>query len=56
VKTIQEEFELPLPDDVLAMASGVPVGIGGAGCTCGAINGGVLALGMFFGGKTAGDP
>mgnify|MGYP000846265095 CR=1 FL=1 len=56
VKTIKDEFELPLPDDVIAMASGFPVGIGGAGCTCGAINGGVLALGMFFGRKTAGDP
>jgi C_GCAxxG_C_C family probable redox protein len=56
VKTIRDEFELPLPDDVIAMASGFPVGIGGAGCTCGAINGGVLALGMFFGRKTAGDP
>jgi C_GCAxxG_C_C family probable redox protein len=56
VKTIRDEFELPLPDDVLAMASGFPVGIGGAGCTCGAISGGVLALGMVFGRKTAGDP
>jgi len=56
VKTIKDEFELPLRDDVIAMASGFPVGIGGAGCTCGAINGGVLALGMFFGRKTAGDP
>ncbi|HHW29383.1 MAG TPA: hypothetical protein GXX21_07500 [Syntrophomonadaceae bacterium] len=56
VKTIKDEFELPLPDDVIAMASGFPVGIGGAGCTCGAINGGVLALGMFFGRKTEGDP
>ncbi len=56
VKTIKDEFELPLPDDVIAMASGFPVGIGGAGCTCGAISGGVLALGMFFGRKTEGDP
>jgi C_GCAxxG_C_C family probable redox protein len=31
------------------MASGFPVGIGGSGCTCGAIAGGVMAIGMFFG-------
>jgi C_GCAxxG_C_C family probable redox protein len=49
VKTIRDEFGLPLPDSAIAMASGFPVGIGGSGCTCGAIAGGVMALGMFFG-------
>jgi C_GCAxxG_C_C family probable redox protein len=49
VRTIRDEFDLPLPDDVVAMASGFPVGIGAAGCTCGAIAGGVMALGLFFG-------
>ena len=49
VKTIKDEFGLQLPDDVIAMASGFPVGIGGSGCTCGAISGGIMALGMFFG-------
>ncbi|WP_461568424.1 C-GCAxxG-C-C family protein [Thermincola ferriacetica] len=48
VKTIKDEFGLSLPDDIVAAASGFPVGIGGAGCTCGAINGGVMALGLFF--------
>ena len=33
------------------MASGFPVGIGGSGCTCGAIAGGIMALGMVFGRK-----
>lgn len=49
VRTIKDEFELQLPDSVIAMASGFPVGIGGAGCTCGAISGGIMAIGMFFG-------
>jgi C_GCAxxG_C_C family probable redox protein len=49
VKTIKDEFGLPLPDDVIAMASGFPVGMGNSGCTCGAVTGGIMALGMFFG-------
>ena len=49
VKAIIEGFHLPVPDLVVAMASGFPLGIGGAGCTCGALSGGVMALGLFFG-------
>ncbi len=56
VKTIKDEFDLPLPDDVIALASGFPVGIGGAGCTCGAVTGGIISLGMFFGRTLPGDP
>ncbi len=47
--TIREEFQLDVPKEVIAMASGMSVGIGKAGCTCGALNGGVLCLGMLFG-------
>lgn len=49
VKTIKDAFHLPLSDAVIAMASGFPVGMGGAGCTCGAITGGVMSLGLVFG-------
>ena len=49
VKTIRDEFGLSLPDDVIALASGFPVGMGKSGCTCGAIVGGIMAIGMFFG-------
>ncbi|XWX61050.1 C-GCAxxG-C-C family protein [Desulfitobacterium sp. AusDCA] len=31
------------------MASGFPVGMGGSGCTCGALVGGIMAIGLFFG-------
>lgn len=55
VKTIRDEFDLPLPDDIIALASGFPIGIGNSGCTCGAIVGGVMALGMFFGRTQAKD-
>ncbi len=49
VKTIKDAFQLPVPDAVIAAASGFPVGFGGAGCTCGALAGGILALGLVFG-------
>jgi C_GCAxxG_C_C family probable redox protein len=49
VKAIKDAFDLQVPDSVVAMASGFPIGIGGAGCTCGAVNGGIMALGLFFG-------
>lgn len=47
--TIIEDFEIDVPKEVIAMASGMAVGLGRSGCVCGALNGGVLALGMIFG-------
>jgi C_GCAxxG_C_C family probable redox protein len=49
VKTIKDAFDLPVPDTTIAMASGFPIGMGRSGCTCGAVVGGIMALGMFFG-------
>jgi C_GCAxxG_C_C family probable redox protein len=49
VKTIKDAFQLPVPDAVISMASGFPVGMGGAGCSCGAVIGGVMSLGLVFG-------
>ncbi|MGL5353411.1 MAG: C-GCAxxG-C-C family (seleno)protein [Clostridium sp.] len=56
VKTIRDEFELNISDDAIAMASGFPIGMGGAGCTCGAVIGGVMAIGMVFGRTSPKDP
>ena len=56
VKTIKDTFELDFSDEVIKLASGFPVGIGGSGCTCGAVSGGVMALGMVFGRSDAQDP
>lgn len=47
--SIRDDFELDVPEEVIAMASGMAVGAGRSGCMCGALNGGILALGMFFG-------
>ena len=49
VASIRENFELDMPEEMIAMASGFPVGIGKSKCTCGAVSGGVLTLGYFFG-------
>jgi C_GCAxxG_C_C family probable redox protein len=49
IKSIRDNFELDVSEEVIAMASGMAVGAGRSGCMCGALNGGILALGMFFG-------
>ena len=56
VKTINDAFGLMYPERVIRMTSGFPIGIGGAGCACGAVTGGVMAMGMVFGRETAADP
>jgi C_GCAxxG_C_C family probable redox protein len=55
VKTIKDAFGLPVSNDVISMASGFPIGIGKAGCVCGAVSGGVMALGLVFGRTTPKD-
>ena len=49
VQSFIDELDLSLPDDVIAMASGFPLGLGQSGCSCGAVTGGVMILGYFFG-------
>ena len=49
MQAIRDNFELDVPPEVIAMSSGMAVGVGRSGCLCGALNGGVLALGLFFG-------
>lgn len=56
VKTLIDAFEIDVSDDVVKTASGFPVGIGGAGCTCGALSGGIIVIGIVFGRKTPQDP
>ncbi|MCE5190569.1 MAG: C-GCAxxG-C-C family protein [Actinomycetia bacterium] len=35
-----------MPPEAIKLASGFPVGIGTGGCTCGALSGGVMVLGL----------
>lgn len=55
IYAIRKHFELDLSDDAIAMSSGFPWGLGGGGCICGALAGGTMCLGYFFGRRTPGD-
>lgn len=56
IYAIKKHFELDMSDDAIAMSSGFPWGLGGGGCICGALAGGAMCIGYFFGRKTPGDP
>lgn len=49
LKSIKDEFKREESDDILALASGFIGGVGIAQSLCGAISGGVMTLGLFFG-------
>lgn len=55
VASIRDNFQLDMPEEMIAMASGFPVGIGRSKCVCGAISGGVICIGYFFGRTKGGD-
>ena len=56
IYTIRKHFEVDIPDEAIAMSSGFPWGLGGAGCICGALAGATMCIGYFFGRTTPGDP
>lgn len=56
VSAIRTNFELDVPEEVVAMASGFPIGIGRSKCLCGAVSGGVMVIGLLFGRTVQKDP
>lgn len=56
IYAIKKNFELEMSDDAIAMSSGFPWGLGGAGCICGALAGGTMCIGYFYGRTEPGDP
>ncbi|MGO5053874.1 C-GCAxxG-C-C family (seleno)protein [Lachnospiraceae bacterium LCP25S3_G4] len=56
IYAIRKHFNIELSDDAIAMSSGFPWGLGGGGCICGALAGGTMCLGYFFGRREPGDP
>lgn len=44
--SVLENLGHPCPGEYLAMTAGLGQGMGGAGCSCGSLTGGVLALGV----------
>lgn len=55
VQTLNELLGKPYDENIVKLASGFPVGMGKAGCLCGAVSGGQMALGMIYG-RIKGEP
>ena len=58
VFAFNEAMDPPMPQEVVRLASGFPIGMGAlgtGGCTCGALSGGVMILGMVYGRSSPGE-
>lgn len=55
IYALNKHFEMNLSEDAIAMSSGFPWGLGGAGCICGAVAGATMILGSIFGRRKIGD-
>ena len=55
VQTINELLGKPYDENIVKLASGFPIGMGKAGCLCGAVSGGQMSLGMVYG-RVQGEP
>ena len=49
IATLRKHFDPNMPEQAIAMGSGFPIGFGGAMCACGALSGGAVVIGYFFG-------
>lgn len=55
INSVKNNIAPEIPAELIAVASGFPVGVGKSKCICGAVSGGVMALSYFFGRTTGGD-
>jgi len=49
VTAVRNHLAPDMPKEYISAASGFSMGVGGAGCLCGVVSGGVMCLGYFFG-------
>ncbi len=56
ITTINDSLGQPFDSSIVKMASGFPIGIGKSKCLCGAVSGGIMALGLAYGREKPGDP
>jgi C_GCAxxG_C_C family probable redox protein len=56
VASIRANIAPEMPEALIAAASGFPLGVGRSKCVCGAVSGGVIALGYFFGRSAPSTP
>ena len=55
LKVVNSLAPEPLPASLMRLGTGFCEGMGGAGCTCGALAGGVMAIGLFAGRESVTD-
>lgn len=56
VASVRDNIAPEMPEALIAAASGFPVGVGRSKCMCGAVSGGVIALGYVFGRTAPSSP
>lgn len=56
LSVLDENYELDMGSDAIAMSTGFPYGFGDGGNVCGAVAGATMALGKVFGRSVKGDP
>ncbi|SHJ75524.1 C-GCAxxG-C-C family protein [Paramaledivibacter caminithermalis] len=49
LSAVNEVLDCGMPQEYVRLASGFPVGMGGSGCSCGAVTGGQCAIGLVNG-------
>ena len=49
ISAIRKNIDPNMPIELVSAGSGFPVGVGRSQCMCGAVSGGVICLGYFFG-------
>ena len=52
---VNDHLGQPVSPETVRLASGFPVGMGMAGCSCGALTGGIMALGLRYGRRGPGQ-
>ncbi|MCL2592569.1 MAG: C-GCAxxG-C-C family protein [Defluviitaleaceae bacterium] len=56
VSSVRKNIDPSMPKELVAAASGFPIGVGRSKCMCGAISGAVICLGYFFGRQNPSSP
>lgn len=56
VASVRKNLDPEMPEAMISAASGFPVGVGRSKCMCGAVSGGVICMGYFFGRSMPSSP
>ena len=56
ISSVRKNIDPDMPIELVAAGSGFPIGVGRSQCLCGAVSGGVVCLGYFFGRNAPSSP